>query len=46
MNNKSNAWVPVLAPLLSIVVDQESPDMVLNDFMAVVQFSVAAGISR
>jgi hypothetical protein len=35
MNNKKNAWVPVLAPLLSIVIDQESPDMVLNDFMAV-----------
>jgi hypothetical protein len=29
------AWVPVLAPLISIVADQESPDMVLNDFLAV-----------
>jgi len=35
MNGKQNAWVPVLAPLLSIVIDQDSPDLVLNDFMAV-----------
>ena len=35
MSGKKNAWVPVLAPLLSIVIDQESPDLVLNDFMAV-----------
>lgn len=35
MNSKKNAWVPVLAPLLSIVIDQESPDHVLNDLMAV-----------
>jgi hypothetical protein len=35
MNSKKNAWIPVLAPLLSIVIDQESPDLVLNDFMAV-----------
>jgi hypothetical protein len=35
MNGKKNAWVPVLAPLLSIVIDQDSPDLVLNDFMAV-----------
>lgn len=35
MNSKKNAWVPVLAPLLSIVIDQESPDLVLNDFVAV-----------
>ena len=35
MTNKKNAWVPVLAPLLSIVIDEESPDAVLNDFMAV-----------
>ena len=35
MHSKKNAWVPVLAPLLSIVIDQDSPDSVLNDFMAV-----------
>jgi hypothetical protein len=35
VNSKKNAWIPVLAPLLSIVIDQESPDLVLNDFMAV-----------
>ena len=35
MDGKKNAWVPVLAPLLSIVIDQDSPDLVLNDFMAV-----------
>jgi hypothetical protein len=35
MRNSTIAWVPVLAPLLSIVADQESPDMVLNDFLAV-----------
>ncbi|MGA8490540.1 MAG: hypothetical protein WB711_08980 [Terriglobales bacterium] len=35
MNGKKNAWIPVLAPLLSIVIDQDSPDLVLNDFMAV-----------
>ncbi len=29
------AWVPVLAPLLSIVAEQESPDQVRNDFMAI-----------
>jgi hypothetical protein len=32
MRDMSIAWVPVLAPLISIVSDQESPDMVLNDF--------------
>jgi hypothetical protein len=31
MNSKKNAWVSVLAPLLSIVIDQESPDLVLNE---------------
>lgn len=35
MRNSTIAWIPVLAPLLSIVADQESPDMVLNDFLAV-----------
>ena len=35
MNGKKNAWIPVLAPLLSIVIDQDLPDLVLNDFMAV-----------
>ena len=35
MNGKKNAWIPVRAPLLSIVIDQDSPDLVLNDFMAV-----------
>jgi len=35
MNGKKNAWIPVLAPPLSIVIDQDSPDLVLNDFMAV-----------
>src|ERR1700733_6178200 len=35
MPNRTIAWVPVLAPLLSIVADQESPDLVLNDLMAV-----------
>ena len=35
MNSDETAWVPVLAPLLSIIIDQESPDQVLNDFMAV-----------
>jgi hypothetical protein len=35
VNSKKNAWIPVLAPLLSIVIDQESPDLLLNDFMAV-----------
>jgi len=35
MRDTSIAWVPVLAPLISIVADQESPDMVLNDFLAV-----------
>lgn len=32
---KEKCLVPVLAPLLSIVIDQDSPDLVLNDFMAV-----------
>jgi hypothetical protein len=32
---KAFAWVPTLAPLISLVADQESPDAVLNDFMAV-----------
>jgi len=27
MRNSTIAWVPVLAPLLSIVADQESPSM-------------------
>jgi hypothetical protein len=35
MTKQKHAWIPVLAPLLSIVIDQESPDAVLNDFMAV-----------
>lgn len=35
MTNKSPAWVPVLAPLISLVADQDSPDAVLNDLMAV-----------
>jgi hypothetical protein len=35
MSAKFKAWVPVLAPLLSIIADQYSPDDVLNDFMAV-----------
>ena len=35
MRNSTIAWVPVLPPLLSIVADQESPDMVLNNFLAV-----------
>jgi hypothetical protein len=35
MRDSRIAWVPVLAPLLSIVADQESPDLVLNDLMAV-----------
>ena len=35
LNSRRNAWVPVLAPQLSIVIDQESPDYVLNDLMAV-----------
>ncbi len=26
MKGKKNAWVPVLAPLLSIVIDQDSPE--------------------
>jgi hypothetical protein len=29
------AWIPILAPLISIVLDQDSPDDMLNDFMAV-----------
>jgi hypothetical protein len=32
---KTFAWVPTLAPLISLVADQDSPDTVLNDFMAV-----------
>ena len=35
MNGKKNARIPVLAPPLWIVIDQDSPDLVLNDFMAV-----------
>ena len=35
MNGKKKARIPVLAPVLSIVIDQDSPDLVLNDFMAV-----------
>jgi hypothetical protein len=35
MRDSRIAWVPVLAPLLSIVADQASPDLILNDLMAV-----------
>lgn len=35
MTRQKQAWIPVLAPLLSIIIDQESPDAILNDFMAV-----------
>jgi len=45
LNEGKERWV--LAPLLSIVIDQDSPDLVLNDFMAVgFKFSSVAGVGR
>ena len=35
MPAKTHAWVPPLAPLVALIADQDSPDVVLNDFMAV-----------
>jgi hypothetical protein len=35
LSTRISAWVPTLAPLISVVADQDSPDAVLNDFMAV-----------
>ena len=35
MNGMKNVWIPVPALPLLIIIDQDSPDLVLNDFMAV-----------